>query len=172
MSNEVQRYRSIISPGYIAVSDEPALLCSVCGHGVIVVIWDRIHQAGGIAHCIYPRTGWGKKSTNYHADVAIPSLLRQLTHSNPSLNGCEAQLFGGGSQHGRAVQRRADKIIRVVKKILRKHNIPVVSEDVRGSTGRKIVFDTYSGDVFVLKTKKIRKTDWTPQQLIEGSGRK
>lgn len=167
MNKEVQRYKSVISPGYIAISQEPSLLCSVCGHGVVVVIWDRINRSGGMAHCIYPKTGWGQRSTNYHADVAIPSLLRQLTHGNPSLNGCEAQLFGGGSRAGKSIQKRADKIIRTIKKILRKYNIPVISEDIRGSAGRKIVFDTHSGDVFILKTKNIRKTDWTPETLVE-----
>jgi chemotaxis protein CheD len=40
--------------------------------------------------------------------------------------------------------------------------ISIVSEDVGGALGRKIVFNTLTNDVAVLKTDGVRKSDWFP----------
>ena len=48
----------------------------------------------------------------------------------------------------------------VARRALSRRGIRVASEDVGGSLGRKIVFDTGSGQVAVLKVRNIRKSDW------------
>lgn len=158
-------YRCIFGPGYVVVSEEPALLCSVCGVGVIVTIWDRVRRSGGMIHCVYAKCPKKQTPTNYYADIALKNVLAKLRASRNYYH-LEAQIFGGGDQGG-VEAKKAQKVIAEVKKILKKRKIRVISEDVRGVAGRKIMFDTASGDVAVLKTKKVRKTDWAPEYLIE-----
>jgi chemotaxis protein CheD len=163
MKSSLVRYQCIINPGYLVVSKEPTLLCSVCGSGVIVVIWDKIKRSGGMAHCVYPKVKWGERATNYHADIAIPSLLRQMFSFSSSGYSLEAQIFGGGDSTGAGFARkRAAQVLKSVRGLLKKSRINVVSEDVGGSLGRKVMFNTHSGDVIVIKTKKVRQADWAP----------
>jgi len=164
---ELQYYQYVMVPGHIAVSDEPTLLCSVCGNGVVVTIWDKFKRTGGMAHCIFPKRGWGEGPTNYHASVAIPLLIKQLKEiGGASTHNLEAQLFGGGNLNGFS-RRRAEKVVNSARRLLRKMSIPIVSEDTGGSLGRKVVFNTYSGDVVLLKTKKVRRSDWAPEYGLQ-----
>ena len=41
-----------------------------------------------------------------------------------------------------------------------KKQIPLVSEDVGGNKGRKVVFNTRTREALVLKVERIRKEDW------------
>jgi len=159
----------ILQPGYLVFSQEPAFLCSVCGNGVVVIIWDRVKRIGGMAHCIFPKRGLRDRPSNYYADVAVPQLVRSLLTQHSLQDNLEAQLFGGGSIRGCSAGR-ARNLIETVRRILRRHRVLIVSEDTGGSVGRKIVFDTRSGDVMVVKTKRVRKTDWAPEYLINAHG--
>lgn len=155
----------VFGPGYVVLSSEPALLCSVCGNGVIVTVWDRVRRCGGMIHCVYPVLPRGTAPTNYYVDIALPNLLKRMGVASRN-HRFDVQIFGGGDLQGYA-QRRASKVINAIKKILKKRKVLIVSEDIGGATGRKIMFNTFTGDVAVLKTKHVRDTDWTPEYLID-----
>ncbi len=165
MKNNLQFYRCILEAGQVVFSGRPSLLSSVCGSGVVVTLWDRIKRSGGMAHCIFPERRLQQRPTNYHADIAIPLLIREFLNRTNYAFGLEAQIFGGGSLREVSLNT-ASKTVKAARRILRKFNIPVTSEDTGGGVGRKIIFNTFSGDVIVLKTKKIRLTDWAPDYKI------
>ncbi|RKY36371.1 MAG: hypothetical protein DRP78_03820 [Candidatus Omnitrophota bacterium] len=165
MRNTSQRYEYFLDPGYIAVNDKPTLFCSVCGNGIIIVIWDKIKHSGGMAHCIFPKKQKQKEKTNYQADVALPMMINKMLALKSVPRNMEAQVLGGGNFLGFSA-KRANQVIRVIKKILDKFGIAIVSCDTGGIIGRKVMFDTFSGDVIVIKTKKVRSTDWAPEHLI------
>lgn len=152
----------VVQPGYLAVCSDPTMISVVCGNGVVVFLRDRIKKIGGVAHYIYPRTERRGRPSNYHAEVAIKSLVRCLLNAKANATNFEALLFGGGHLRGYA-KKRADQTVKNSRKILRRLNIQIVSEDCGGSLGRKIVFNSYSGEVIVLKTRNIRRTDWVPE---------
>ena len=52
----------------------------------------------------------------------------------------------------------------IARKILAKHRIRIISEDVGGERGRKIVFQTNTNKIAVLKVDKLRKSDWYPYE--------
>lgn len=159
-------YKCILSPGYVVVATDPTLLCSVCGNGVVVILRDRIKKVGGMVHCIFPKKEWDQNVSNYQADIAIAQLIKKMIESKCSLSHLEAQIYGGGNLRGHNV-KRAKKVVSVVKRILKKFNIEIVTEDIGGILGRKVMFDTQTGDVLILKTKNVRKHDWAPEYLIK-----
>ncbi|MBF0489571.1 MAG: hypothetical protein HQL15_03000, partial [Candidatus Omnitrophica bacterium] len=53
--------------------------------------------------------------------------------------------------------------IRIVRRILTDRKITIVSEDVGGILGRKIIFNTKNGETAVIKTSRIRRMDWLPE---------
>jgi len=160
--NKLEYYNCFIQPGQVVYSQDPSLICAVCGNGVVVVIYDRIKNIGGAVHCIYPKLKKNQRPTNYHVDNAINSLVASLKVLKASGRTLEAQLFGGGCFRGYE-KKRAEQVIRKIRRVLKKLKIEVISEDLGGVLGRKIVFNTYSGEVIVHKTRKVRKTDWMPE---------
>ena len=163
MPYEIQYYRCVMQAGYVMVSEEPSLLCSVCGNGVVVVLWDRLRKIGGMAHCVLPQARFGEKPSNLHADMAVASLVKQMIDHTKISDYWEAQLFGGGSQEG-SQNWESKKVVEVIKKLLKKFEIEIVSEDIGGSVGRKVVFNTFSGDVILHKTRRVRQTDWIAER--------
>lgn len=171
MNNEIENYSCIIQPGYLAYSREPAFIFTVCGNGLVVTIRDKFKKIGGIAHCIYPRAKNHEESTHYHADTALHSLLKIFAPSGDNASRrLEAQIMGGGNYKG-INQDRAEKTTTTVKKILKKKGIPIISEDIGGILGRKIVFNTSTGETIIHKTSRIRRTDWLPE-LVHNYGLK
>ena len=160
-------YQCIVSPGFIVVSEEPTLICSVCGNGVIITVWDKAKKTGGMVHCIYPSKD-KRKATNYSVDVAVPQLLGKMFAQHARAADLDAQIIGGGSV-GNYSRGRAQKVVKVARKVLRKYGVTIVSEDIEGSLGRKIVFDTHSGDILVLKTRNVRGSDWIPESMIKNN---
>ncbi len=156
-------YNCSIQAGEIVISRDPSWIYAVCGNGVLVLLRDKALRIGGVAHCVFPRLRFREKPTNYHTDIAVHSLIMDLQRNRSSLRNIEAQILGGGHYHGHE-KRRAEKVIKRVKKILKRKKITIISEDVGGCLGRKVVFNTHSGEVVVYKTRHIRRTDWTPER--------
>lgn len=161
-NRQLEHGRCVIRPGYLAISRDPSVIFSVCGCGVVIVLRDRIKRVGGLAFCLFSQPSWGQKKTNYFADVAVTSLVKSLLGYDCCLEDMEAQLFGGASLSPQQL-RRAEKIVEVCRKTLKQFRVNVVSQDVGGSLGRKIFFNTHSGETAVLKTRDIRKSDWVPE---------
>lgn len=159
---KIEYYNCFIQPGQFVFSQDPSWIYAVCGNGVLIILRDKFQCIGGVAHCVFPKRRYRQQPTNYHIDVAIPSLIKNLQSYNTLSHNLEAQLFGGGHLCGYE-KKRAEQVVKQVKKILKRKKISIVSEDVGGSLGRKVVFNTHSGEVFVHKTQKIRKTDWMPE---------
>lgn len=153
----------IVQAGHLAYSEDPAFLCAVCGNGVIVTIRDRLLRIGGMAHVVYPRLELGKKPSNYYVDTALRSLIQILSDlgSSSSLH-IEAQIYGGGHQNG-VGKKRAEDCIRIIRRILKDRKINILSEDVGGVLGRKVIFNTNNGETAAIKTSRIRRMDWLPE---------
>jgi chemotaxis protein CheD len=52
----------------------------------------------------------------------------------------------------------------VARRVLTRNGIRVVSEDVRGAKGRKIVFHSNINEIAILKVDRIRRSDWYPYE--------
>lgn len=151
----------LLRPGYVAVSEDPCLLRTVCGSGIVLTLWDRLKKVGGMIHCVLPGTIAGERRDNFHADMAVYSLVKEMIGVCDSSSYWEAQLFGGASRK-RTPENKAVEVIGEIKGLLQRLKITIVCEDTGGRVGRKIIFDTYSGDIISCKTSRIRNTDWEP----------
>lgn len=155
-------YKCVIQAGHIAYSIGPSYICAVCGNGVLVTIQDPVRKIGGMAHCVFPNMKSFQKPTNYHSNIAVVSLYKKLNQHRSLSRRAEAQIFGGGNLNG-IKRKRARELIKNIKEILTKLNINLVSEDIGGDMGRKVMLNTYSGECFVYKTRKVRTSDWLPE---------
>jgi chemotaxis protein CheD len=149
-----------LEPGYIFASVDGAVIRTVVGSCVAVCLWDDIRVSGGMNHFLYPEIKDKSKMTAQYGNVAIPALIRMMKKIGCSKRNLVAQVYGGGQLYDSKRNCVGQENAEVARQILRKNNIPIISEDVGGKMGRKILFDTCSGHVAVLKVHRLRQEDW------------
>ena len=74
----------------------------------------------------------------------------------------EAQIFGGAYSPRKTNKDIGNENIEIARKARLKNEISIISEDVGGEKGRKIVFNTSTNEVAVLKVDSLRNMDWYP----------
>ncbi len=154
-----------LEPGYVYVSVEKAIVRTVLGSCVAVCLWDKTRGIGGMNHFIYPETLEQSKATAQYGNVATLELVRMMIRAGAKKQDLTAQLFGGASRMQRTEEPTTGERNRLVaRKVLEKAKVKIVSEDVGGSMGRKLIFDTSTGEVAVLKVHALRRDDWIESQ--------
>jgi len=152
-----------LKPGFIFLASFPTTISTVLGSSVSVCIYDRKQEIGGINHFLFPCITKKTAATANYGNVATMHLIRMLLRSKCKLKNLEAQILGGADNHEFSAKKIGWENIAMARKIITK-KIAIVSEDVGGNKGRKIVFNSKTGDVAVFKTDKLRQSDWYPYE--------
>jgi len=160
-----------LKPGYIFVSGQPSVISTVLGSCVAVCFYDRNRKIGGMNHFQFPRLSEKKTATARYGDVSTFTLIRMMTNDGSEIKYLEAQIYGGAYNSKISLKNIGSENLLVARRILAKKGIRIISEDVGGERGRKIVFDTRTNEVAVLKVEKLREGDWFPyENARENSG--
>ncbi|MGE4290998.1 MAG: chemotaxis protein CheD [Desulfovibrio sp.] len=155
----------MLGAGCICLPAKSARVCTVVGSGAVVTVWDSRRRRGGMTHYARPYREPDKRSTAMYAAPAIVTLVRMLLEGGSSPADLEAHLFGGASNPDMAGHREglAEDNVRVGLELLEKLQVRRVQRDVGGTRGRKVVFNTGTGEVILAKVERIRASDWYPQ---------
>ena len=162
---EIERFQYFLKPGYIFLSQEPALIYTVMGSAVTVCLWDRKNHFGGVAHFQYPKTSNKDEATPRYGNVALLTLINLMKKDGADHSYLEAQIFGGGDPVPTSEETLGKQNAAMARRILIRQGIPITSEDVGGIKGRKLVFKTDTNEVIILKVERLRKEDWHPYTL-------
>ncbi|MDR2387491.1 MAG: chemotaxis protein CheD [Deltaproteobacteria bacterium] len=164
----VEVFRYHITPGQIFTCAEQAMVSAVLGTCVAVCLHDRRLKIGGMNHFLYPKSGFFGSASNDYGDVAIPALINKLRRQGSRVEDLEAQIFGGGEIQGDKWGSTGGKNVKIARKILKKNGIKIVSEDVGGLKGRRLIFHTGTNEALIMKTHRIRRGDYYPYRLRLG----
>ena len=151
-----------LRPGYIFVPDRPTAISTVLGSSVAVSIYDRSRKIGGMNHFLFPVPSSQEKTTAMYGNVAVLALIRMLIRTGSKVSKLEAQIFGGAYNPDISTRDIGRDNLKAARRILTEKRIKVVSEDVGGQLGRKVVFNTASCEIAVLKVERLRDSDWYP----------
>ncbi|OPZ02443.1 MAG: Chemoreceptor glutamine deamidase CheD [candidate division BRC1 bacterium ADurb.BinA364] len=154
-----------LEPGYIFFSKAATSVRTVLGSCVSVCLWDVRLGHGGMNHFIYPVARQRAQATPRFGNVATLALIRLMERNGSNPEDLAAHIIGGGCQPNGVGAEIGLENARVARKALERRGIRILSEDVGGAMGRKVVFDTQSGQAAVLKVHKIREGDWKPETL-------
>ncbi|MDR2443257.1 MAG: chemotaxis protein CheD [Deltaproteobacteria bacterium] len=166
----VEVFRYHLTPGNLFSCPDQAMVSAVLGTCVAVCLHDRRLKIGGMNHFQYPKSSFFGIATNDYGDVAIPALIQKLRRMGSRVEDLEAQIFGGGEEIGDRGAHTGLKNVKIARKILKKNGITIVSEDVGGSKGRRLIFHTGTNEALVMKTHRIRRGDYYPYRQRLGSG--
>ena len=132
--------------------DAPRTLVTILGSCVSVCLWDRRGRGGGMNHYLLPRRGPDAPRSGRHGDSAVSMLVSKVLALGADRRDLRAKIFGGAHvlasvpMGGRTL---GNENIQVAVAALRDEGVQVVSEDVGGTRGRKLAFNTVDGTALV-----------------------
>jgi chemotaxis protein CheD len=151
-----------LKPGYIFLPSKSVSISTVLGSSVSVCIFDQRRKVGGMNHFKLPYTRDKHIATPIYGNVATLALIRMMLEDGSKLKHLEAQIFGGAHNYKLCPQNIGLENSKIARRILVRKGVPVVSEDVGGMKGRKVVFSTSCNEIVVLRVERLRKSDWYP----------
>lgn len=154
----------LLKPGFIYFSDKPISISTVVGSSVSVCLFDRRQKIGGMNHFQFPEIRERERSTPIYGNVATLTLIRMMLSNGSRESHLEAQIFGGAHNLSISHINMGRENIRTARTILNRKKIRIISEDVGGEVGRKIIFNTSTSEIAVLKVKTLRESDWYPYE--------
>lgn len=146
-----------LKPGELFLSRDPAIISTVLGSCVSITFFAPSVRLGAICHVMLP-SGSIEDGFRY-VDTTLDYMVEKLRKLGIDAGSCEVKLFGGsdmlladglggnrltiGRQNIQEAQRKLD-MLGIVTKV----------SDVGGGRGRKLFFNSHTGDVFLKKVRK------------------
>lgn len=149
-----------LEPGYVYLSKMPVTVRTVVGSCVVVCLWDRRLRYGGMNHFLHPRARTAAKATPQYGNAATLALVRIMLEAGCRRGDLMAQVMGGAFPEGGIGPNIGAQNVAAAREVLSAKGIRIVSEDIGGAMGRKIIFDTGTGQSVVIKVHHLRQTDW------------
>lgn len=149
---------TIIQPGEFYVTKKDEVIGTVLGSCISVCLRDSQAGVGGMNHFMLPgdfrvEDIFNSQSARYGM-YAMELLLGELIKIGGGREHLSAKVFGGGHVLSSVSNARGSvpqSNIEFVKAFLSMEGIPVLSSDVGGVHGRKVLFLPKTGQVFVKK---------------------
>lgn len=136
-------------PAALVAPKSPSIVHTILGSCIAVCLFDPTTRLGGINHYMLPLwNGQGLASPKF-GNIAIEKLVQKLIINGASQSKIVAKVFGGGevlnttNSHFNVGQRNID----IAFEVLNNLKIPVVAQSTGGKNGRKIIYNTGTGEV-------------------------
>ena len=156
-----------INLGDFIIVDTALVISTVLGSCVAVCLFDESNGIAGMNHFLLPKNLSGKepsqeKISSRYGTVAMEKLIKGMLDLGANKSSLKAKVFGGSSliqNSQKATIPIGQANIQFALEFLRTENISIVSQDVGGSAGRLIRFDTATFDVWKKSLNKSLLTD-------------
>lgn len=163
-----------LKPGEMFFGTEPALVSTLLGSCVSVVMFAPRLRIGAICHGLLPvcRDNANCQCTSECGDgfryvsCSIRLMLDRFRNAGVGSRELEVKLFGGsdmfaleGNERGKQGVGRQN--VEIARQILDEEGIRVMAADTGGARGRKIYFYTHTGEVLM---KRLNRRSVLPEQ--------
>ncbi len=140
--------RVFLLPGEYMVSKQPHIVSTLLGSCVAVCLFHPQLKFGCMNHYMLTKSPGGERSGKY-GDYAIGVLIQFMERAAGSLAGVQAMIFGGANVVGNigSGPQIGEKNILLAREILAKHNIPIIKEQVGGTSGLKLSYQTWDNQM-------------------------
>lgn len=147
-----------LQPGDLYFGDRDTRLRTVLGSCVSLTFWHPQLLVGGMCHYMLPNRSQEKRGINpsgldgRYADEAIALLLKDINAAGVPHREFEVKLFGGGNmfpERSNPVSHVGLKNVEMARQLVIKHGFNCVAEHLGGDGHRNVIFDVWSGHVWV-----------------------
>ena len=146
MDNYQQHF---LYPSTLYASSSPSLVTTILGSCVAVCLFDPVLKIGGLNHYMLPLlNGHGLASPKY-GNIANEKLLEKLHQMGSKHGNIVAKVFGGGEVIDNTIKQFniGERNIIIAFEMLERLNIPILAKSVGGKLGRRIEYNTSTGEV-------------------------
>ncbi len=162
--------------GELYASKKPAVITTVLGSCVAVCLYDTVLKIGGMNHIFLPKplkSDFHLLASSIYGINAMEYLLKRMIKLGGKKQRLIAKAFGGSNliysfSHASGVGERN---IEFIKSYLEKEHIILVNESLGGNQGRKIIFNTETGEVFLKHLSNVKAlsiiNSLIPSQLVK-----
>ncbi len=163
----------------VCLCETPTLVRTVLGSCVAVTMHSPKRKIGMICHALLPHrrdgeTGYARDSEEpfKYVDVVLPYMTEQLKKLGIKRREINVKLFGGAEINWRIkgdvqIRSAAWWNVETAKRIIKEEKLRLKSVDVGGKQGRRILFYSDTGDVFL---KRLQSKHRLPGQMRESDG--
>lgn len=141
--------KHFLYPSTVFAHRAPHVVQTVLGSCVAVCLFDRLGAFGGMNHFMLPLwKGEGLASPKF-GNVAMEHLLERMLTSGCNERHLVAKVFGGAdvNQSLGNIYRIGSRNVAVAMGFLQDRGIPVTGASTGGAQGRRLVFNTRTGEV-------------------------
>lgn len=150
--------QTYLKPGELLVTHEPTLVTTVLGSCVAVTFFSPRLRLAAICHAMLPRPKQRgsvpeESDTRFkYLSEAIPYMAEKFARLGISPLEVDVKLFGGGNviggkQPDRPERRLGSVNVQTARDLLEAASFQIRASNVGGDRGRKILFDTSTGEV-------------------------
>lgn len=157
---------SRVPPGGVGAVRDGRPFVSILGSCVAVCLFDLETGVGGMNHIV---VGEGIGEDAKFGPVAMECLLEAMLEAGARLSMMQAKLTGGANVLPGVANIGASNA-EFAERALLERNIPLVSKDVGGTTGRKVIFEPSTGRLRVKRRaedKPAVRGDLVLEELIQ-----
>ena len=134
-----------VPPGRLLVGKDAKPLTTIVSTGAVVCVWDAVTGAGGMAHFLLPEAGTAPPATRF-GDVALRTMLEELGKLGVPEKRLRARVYGGSAPPiATTGGHLGDRNVEAALGYLKARFIPVLENQVGGTSARKIVFSPSTG---------------------------
>ncbi len=159
-SEDLEQQTIYLKAGEMLFSGESSAVMTVLGSCLSVTMFHRRSGFAAICHGLLPRCPKGRHcdarcgQRAKYVECIVPWMVRQFTEVGVNLREIEVKVFGGAdmfssSGNGRAALSIGKQNIEAALEAIEKAGLRVFSRDVGGARGRKIFFNTQTGEVLL-----------------------
>ena len=145
-----------LRPGEFYFGDKRTRIRTTLGSCVSIVMWHEKRLIGGMCHYLLPNRSMPHRMApdGRYADEAIELFMREISAANTELSEYQVKIFGGGNMFPRHKRRGKyanvpSKNVIAAREIVKHYALNVIGVNLGGVGHRQIVFDVWSGDVWV-----------------------
>ncbi|GHT22067.1 putative chemoreceptor glutamine deamidase CheD 2 [Bacteroidia bacterium] len=158
--------KHLLYPADVFVPDKSYLVSTVLGSCVSVCLYSPDKQMGAINHYILPLWNGSDLETMKYGNLSIIRIVEGLLSFGCNYDSIEAQVYGGAEVLTGASTRFhiGQRNIAIANEMLKEFRIPITFSDVGGNRGRKITFNTQTGEVesyLIHRRKELDELDET-----------
>lgn len=146
-----------LSPGQLLVTREPKVVATVLGSCVAVTMFDRQSGFAAICHAMLaaPQPTEPVRPTDpqrfRYVALVLPAMIGAYRRAGVRPRAIEVKLFGGGNVIGESRSEDPHWIgggnVATARRLLEEADLVISAENTGGRRGRKILFNTGTGEV-------------------------
>lgn len=158
--------RVYLKPGEYHFATSPTVVTTVLGSCVSVTMFDRTSGAASICHALLPE-GPSVDAFRY-VDSSILHMLRMFADHGVNRKSLVIKLFGGSDMLGAGGSRIGvgRRNVQIANQVIAASGLAVAMCDVGGTQGRKLIFVTHTGDVFLKRLNRGAGADWPGRDAL------